>query len=192
MVLPIVAYGNPVLRKVGKDISPDYPGLPTLIEDMWETMYNSRGVGLAAPQVDKDIRLFIIDSIQIIENLEEEDKDKYPGDTGYKGIFINARINTINGNDWSYNEGCLSIPKIREDILRKEEINITFLDENFNLHTKNFNGITARVILHEYDHIDGKLFIDYLKPLKKNLLKRKLDDISKGKVDVDYRMSFVK
>jgi peptide deformylase len=192
MILPIVAYGNPVLRKVGKDITPDYPELSKLIEDMWETMYNSRGVGLAAPQVNKDIRLFIMDSIQIIKNLEEDEKDTYPGDEGYKGVFINAKINTINGDEWLYNEGCLSIPKIREDILRKEEIIITFLDENFNLQTKTFNGITARVILHEYDHIDGKLFIDYLKPLKKNLLKRKLHDISKGKVDVDYRMSFVK
>ena len=192
MILPIVAYGNPVLRKVGKEITSEYPGLHKLIEDMWETMYNSKGVGLAAPQVNKDIRLFIMDSIQIIENLGEDEKDTYPGDPGYKGVFINAKINTINGDDWSYNEGCLSIPKIREDILRKEEIAITFFDENFTLQTKTFNGITARVILHEYDHIDGKLFIDYLKPLKKNLLKRKLDDISKGKVDVDYRMSFAK
>ena len=192
MVLPIVAYGNPVLRKVGRDITPDYPGLSNLIEDMWETMYNSKGVGLAAPQVNKDIRLFVMDSIQIIENLEADEKDTYPGDVGYKGVFINAKINTINGEEWSYNEGCLSIPKIREDILRKKEIIITFYDENFKLQTKTFNGITARVILHEYDHIDGKLFIDYLKPLKKNLLKRKLADISKGKVDVDYRMSFVK
>jgi peptide deformylase len=192
MILPIVAYGSPILRKVGKDITPDYPGLNKLIEDMWETMYNSKGVGLAAPQVNKDIRLFVMDSIQIIENLEKDEKDTYPGDVGYKGVFINAKINTVNGDEWSYNEGCLSIPKIREDILRKEEITITFLDENFNLQTKTFNGITARVILHEYDHVDGKLFIDYLKPLKKNLLKRKLYDISKGKVDVDYRMSFVK
>ena len=192
MILPIVAYGSPVLRKVGKEITPDYPELSKLIEDMWETMYNSRGVGLAAPQVNKDIRLFIMDSIQIIKNLEEDEKDTYPGDEGYKGVFINAKINTINGNEWLYNEGCLSIPKIREDILRREEITITFLDENFNLQIKTFNGITARVILHEYDHIDGKLFIDYLKPLKKNLLKRKLHDISKGKVDVDYQMSFVK
>jgi len=192
MILPIIAYGNPVLRKVGKEITPGYPGLDKLIEDMWETMYNSRGVGLAAPQVNKDIRLFVMDSIQIIENLEEDEKDTYPRDTGYKGVFINAKINTVNGNEWSYNEGCLSIPKIREDIVRKEEITITFADENFNLHTKDFNGITARVILHEYDHTDGKLFIDYLKPLKKNLLKRKLADISRGKVEVDYRMSFVK
>ena len=192
MILPIVAYGNPVLRKVGKDITTDYPELNKLIEDMWETMYNCKGVGLAAPQVNKDIRLFVMDSIQIIENLGKDEKDTYPRDAGYKGVFINAKINTINGDEWSYNEGCLSIPKIREDILRKEKITITFLDENFNLQTRTFNGITARVILHEYDHIDGKLFIDYLKPLKKNLLKRKLNEISKGKVDVDYRMSFVK
>lgn len=192
MVLPIVAYGNPVLRKVGIEINPDYPGLKTLIEDMWETMYNSNGVGLAAPQVNKDIRLFVMDSVQILENLEEDEKDKYPGDPGYKGAFINARVKEVNGNDWPYNEGCLSIPKIREDILRKEKVTIHFYDESFIEHTKTFNGITARVILHEYDHINGKLFIDYLKPLKRSLLKRKLNDISKGKVAVDYRMSFNK
>ncbi len=192
MVLPIVAYGNPVLRKVGKDITPDYPELNKLIADMWETLYNSRGVGLAAPQVNRDIRLFVVDSLQIIENLEEDEKDDFPGDEGYKGVFINAHINDLAGEDWPYNEGCLSIPKIREDILRKERVNLTFLDENFIEHNKTFTGVTARVILHEYDHIDGKLFIDYLKPLKKSLLKRKLDDISKGKISVDYKMSFNK
>ncbi len=192
MILPIVAYGNPVLRKVGKEITPDYPNLSKLIEDMWETMYNSRGVGLAAPQINRDIRLFVMDSVQIIENLEEDEKDDYPGDEGYKGVFINAKINSVGGEEWAYNEGCLSIPKIREDILRKEVVDITFLDEQFEEHTKRFSGVTARVILHEYDHVDGKLFIDYLKPLKKSLLKRKLADISKGKVSVDYRMSFAK
>ena len=192
MVLPIVAYGNPVLRKVGIEITPDFPDLQKLIEDMWETMYNSKGVGLAAPQVNKNIRLFVMDSIQIIENLEDDEKDDYPGDEGFKGVFINAQIQGIQGDEWPYNEGCLSIPKIREDILRKETISIDFLDESFIPHSKTFTGITARVILHEYDHIEGKLFIDYLKPLKKNLLKRKLNDISKGKVSVDYRMSFNK
>jgi len=192
MVLPIIAYGNPVLRKVGMEITPDYPGLKKLIEDMWETMYNSKGVGLAAPQVNKDIRLFVMDSIQILENLEEDEKNDYPGDDGYKGVFINAKVKDLDGDEWPYNEGCLSIPKIREDILRKESVTIHFFDENFIEHTKTFTGITARVILHEYDHIDGKLFIDYLKPLKKSLLKRKLNDISKGKVSVDYRMSFNK
>ncbi len=192
MILPIVAYGNPILRKVGKEITPDYPDLNKLIEDMWETMYNSRGVGLAAPQINKDIRVFVMDSIQIIENLEADEKDNYPGDGGYKSVFINAKINSVDGEEWSYNEGCLSIPKIREDILRKKAISITFLNDQFELHTKTFSGVTARVILHEYDHVDGKLFIDYLKPLKKSLLKRKLADISKGKVSVDYKMSFAK
>ena len=192
MILPIVAYGSPVLRKVCKDISPDYPQLDKLIEDMWETMYNSKGVGLAAPQVNKDIRLFVIDSVQIIESLDEEEKKEYPHDTGYKGVFINAHVSSTNGEDWAYNEGCLSIPKIREDIYRKEKVTIDFLDENFQPHTKTFNGITARVILHEYDHIEGKLFIDLLIPLKRKLLKRKLDDITKGKISVDYKMIFSK
>lgn len=192
MILPIVAYGNPVLRKVGKEINPDYPGLQKLIEDMWETMYHSKGVGLAGPQVNKDIRLFIMDSLQIIENLDVEEKNDYPGDYGYKGVFINAKIKDLDGEEWPYNEGCLSIPKIREDILRKESVTIHFFDENFIEYTKTFIGVTARVILHEYDHVDGKLFIDYLKPLKRSLLKRKLDDISKGKISVDYRMSFNK
>lgn len=192
MVLPIVAYGNPVLRKIGINITPEYPGLQKLMEDMWETMYNSKGVGLAAPQVNKDIRLFVMDSVQIIENLDEEEANNYPGDNGYKGVFINAKVKETEGDDWAYNEGCLSIPKIREDIFRKERVTIQFFDEKFVEHTATFVGVTARVILHEYDHIEGKLFIDYLKPLKKNLLKRKLSDISKGKVSVDYRMSFSK
>ncbi|MEO8719485.1 MAG: peptide deformylase [Ginsengibacter sp.] len=192
MVLPIVAYGNPVLRKVGSEITPDYPGLPKLVEDMWETMYNSKGVGLAAPQVNKDIRLFVMDSIQILDNLEEDEEDNYPGDDGYKGVFINAKVEETDGDEWPYNEGCLSIPKIREDILRREKVTIHFFDENFMEQTRTFIGITARVILHEYDHIDGKLFIDYLKPLKKSLLKRKLNDISRGKISVDYRMTFNK
>lgn len=192
MILPIVAYGNPVLRKVGADIAPEYPGLQKLIEDMWETLYNSKGVGLAAPQVNKDIRLFIVDSIQIIENLDVDEKDQFPGDEGYKGVFINAHIAETDGDEWAYNEGCLSIPKIREDIFRRESVTINFLDENFKEHTETFIGVTARVILHEYDHIEGKLFIDYLKPLKKSLLKRKLNDISKGKISVDYKMAFNK
>lgn len=192
MVLPIVAYGNPVLRKTGKEISPDYPGLSELITNMWDTMYNSNGVGLAAPQINKDIRLFVMDSIQILEGMEEDERKEYPGDEGYKGVFINAQIIHRDGDEWPYNEGCLSIPKIREDILRQETIHIRFMDENFKEQTLTFKGITARVIQHEYDHIEGKLFIDYLKPLKKSLLKRKLNDISKGKISVDYRMMFNK
>jgi len=192
MILPIVAYGSPVLRKVCEDISPDYPGLEKFIADMWETMYNSNGVGLAAPQVNVPIRLFVMDSEQIFLNQEEDEKDEYPDAPGYKGIFINAHITKLNGEEWPYNEGCLSIPKIREDVYRNEEIEIEFVDEKFQPHTKTFNGITARVILHEYDHIEGKLFIDHIKPLKRKLLKRKLDDISKGKINVDYRMVFPK
>ncbi len=192
MILPIVAYGSPILRKVCADIDPDYPGLEKLIADMWETMYNSNGVGLAAPQVNKDIRLFVMDSMQIFENQEEDEKGEYPDEPGYKGVFINAHIVGLNGKEWSYNEGCLSIPKIREDIMRHQSVTLAYMDEKFVSHTTTFIGITARVILHEYDHIDGKLFIDHIKPLKRTLLKRKLDDISKGKVHVDYRMLFPK
>ncbi len=192
MILPIVAYGSPILRKVSGDIDRDYPGLEKLIADMWETLYNSNGVGLAAPQVNKDIRLFMIDSEQIFENQEPKEKGEYPDEPGFKGVFINAHIKELGGNEWNYNEGCLSIPKIREDISRKESVTLQYLDENFVEHTRTFIGITARVILHEYDHIEGKLFIDYIKPLKRTLMKRKLDDISKGKVKVDYRMLFPK
>ena len=192
MILPIVAYGSPVLRKVCDDITPDYPGLDKLIADMWETMYNSNGVGLAAPQINASIRLFVMDSEQIFLNQEEDEKDDYPDAPGFKGVFINAHITKLDGEEWSYNEGCLSIPKIREDVYRNKEIVIEFVDENFQPQTKTFNGITARIILHEYDHIEGKLFIDHIKPLRKKLLKRKLDDISRGKISVDYRMLFQK
>lgn len=192
MILPIVAYGHPVLRKVAKDIEPDYPGLKELIANMWETMYYSNGVGIAAPQVNKEIRLFIVDSEQIINNLDEDEKKEYPGDKGVKQVFINAHVKELNGEEWAYNEGCLSIPKIREDVYRAETVTIEFVDENFEKHVKKFNGITARVILHEYDHIEGKLFIDHIKPLKRKLLKGKLDDITKGKVRVDYKMMFPK
>ena len=192
MILPIVAYGAQILRAVSKDITPDYPGLSKLIEDMWETMYNSNGVGLAAPQVNKEIRLFIVDSSQIFANQDEEDKGKYPDDPGIKQVFINAHVKSLNGKEWAYNEGCLSIPKIREDIVRNETVTLEYVDENFEPHTITFNGLTARIILHEYDHIEGKLFIDYLKPLKRKLLRGKLDDISKGKVKADYKMIFPK
>lgn len=192
MILPIVAYGAPVLRVVSKDITPDYPGLPKLIEDMWETMYASNGVGLAAPQINRDIRLFVVDSSQIFANQDEDEQGKYPDEPGIKQVFINAHIKALNGKEWAYNEGCLSIPKIREDVTRHEEVTLEYVDENFEPHTKTFNGITARVILHEYDHIEGKLFIDYLKPLKRKLLKGKLDDITKGKIKVDYKMTFAK
>lgn len=192
MILPIVAYGAPVLRKVCADITPDYENLSKLLDDMWETMYASNGVGLAAPQINKGIRLFVIDSKQIFENQDEEDKGKYADEPGYKGVFINARIKEFDGDDWSYNEGCLSIPKIREDIRRPEEVVLEYFDENFQPHTQKFVGITARIIQHEYDHIEGKLFIDYLKPLRKKMLQGKLNDISKGKLKLDYKMMYAK
>ena len=190
MILPIVAYGNPVLRIVCKDIFPEHPQLDKLIADMWDTMYGSNGVGLAAPQVDKGIRLFLVDSTHIFDNMEEDERKQYPDVPGIKQVFINAHLLEEEGMEWAYNEGCLSIPKIREDVYRPETLTLRFLDEQFVAHQKTFTGLTARVILHEYDHIEGRLFIDYLTPLKRKLLKGKLNDISKGKVEVDYKMSF--
>ncbi len=192
MIFPIVAYGSPILRTVSREITPDYPELKKFIDDMWETMYASSGVGLAAPQVNRNIRLFVVDSAQIFANQEDEDKGKYPDEPGIRRVFINAKIKALNGNEWIYNEGCLSIPKIREDISRNEEVTLEYDDENFEHHTETFNGLTARIILHEYDHIEGKLFIDYLKPLKRKMMTGRLNDISKGKVKVDYKMTFVK
>ncbi|MBP8114054.1 MAG: peptide deformylase [Chitinophagaceae bacterium] len=190
MILPIVAYGNPVLRKVADSISADYPKLQKLLEDMWETMYESNGVGLAAPQINKSIRLFIIDTAQMFENMNEDERKEFDDSPGDKLVFINAQIDELAGDEWAYNEGCLSIPKIREDIYRQESVTITFDDENFQSHTRTFTGLTARVILHEYDHIEGKLFIDYISLLKRKLMKGKLNDITKGKVSVDYKMAF--
>jgi len=191
MTLPIVAYGAAVLRKVGEPINADYPNLTKLIEDMWETMYDSNGVGLAAPQINRAIRLFVMDSQQIFKNAEPEDAT-YPDAPGIKRVFINAEIIELSGNEWVYNEGCLSIPKIREDVLRHEKVTLKYMDENFVEHTDTFDGMTARVILHEYDHIEGKLFIDYIKPLRKKMLQGKLNDIHKGKVKVDYKMTQIK
>ncbi len=192
MILPIVAYGAPVLRKVAKDVPPDYPNLQKIIDDMWETMYASNGVGLAAPQVNKDIRVFIIDSAQIFVIQDDEDKGKYPDEPGIKKVFINAHIAELDGEEWSYNEGCLSIPKIREDIKRPEKIVLQYLDENLQPHKEEFIGLTARIIQHEYDHIEGKLFIDRLKPLRRKMLQGKLNDISKGKIKMDYKMMYAK
>jgi peptide deformylase len=191
MILPIVAYGAAILRKVSEPIDADYPNLTKVIADMWETMYESNGVGLAAPQVNKNIRLFVMDSAQIFESKEPED-ETYVDAPGFKKVFINAQIISTGGVEWIYNEGCLSIPKIREDVLRPAEVTLSYMDENFVAHTETFNGISARVILHEYDHIQGKLFIDYLKPLRRKILQGKLNDISKGKVRVDYKMTQIK
>ncbi len=192
MILPVVAYGSPILRKVCDDITPGYPELKKLLTDMWDSLYNSNGVGLAAPQINKPIRLFIVDTIQVVEDFNDEDKRKYPNEEPIKQVFINARKIEETGNMWAYNEGCLSIPKVREDIQRTSKVRISYMDENFVEHEQEFHGITARVIQHEYDHIEGKLFIDYLSQLKKRLIKKKLDDISAGKVKTDYRMLFPK
>jgi peptide deformylase len=191
MILPIVAYGAAILRKVSLPIAADYPQLALLIEDMWETMYESNGVGLAAPQINKNIRLFVMDSAQIFANREEGD-EVYPDTPGIKKVFINAKVIETGGKDWVYNEGCLSIPKIREDVTRAETVTLSYMDESFKTYTETFSGITARIILHEYDHIEGKLFIDYLKPLRRKILQGKLNDISKGNVRVDYKMIQIK
>ncbi len=189
MILPIVAYGDPVLRKKGIEIPEEYPKLKELIADMWGTMYEAAGVGLAAPQVGRAIRLFLIDASPFAddENVSEEENEQL---SSMKMVFINPKIISEEGEEWAFNEGCLSIPDVREDVFRKPTITIEYLDENFESHTKTFDGIGARVIQHEYDHIEGILFTDKLSSLKKRLLKGKLTNISKGKVDADYRMRF--
>ena len=184
MILPIFAYGQPVLKKKALPISSDYPQLAQVIENMWETMYHASGVGLAAPQVGLPIRLFVIDSEPM---LPKEDKGK-----GVKKVFINAEIIEQKGELCSYEEGCLSIPDVRGDIERLDTIRLKYQDEQFNWHEDTFSGTTARVIQHEYDHIEGKLFIDHISLLKRKLMKGKLNDISKGKISVDYKMSFPK
>lgn len=191
MILPIVAYGHPVLRKVCKEIDSDYPQLEKLIADMRETMANASGVGLAAPQIGKDIRLFVVDTEPFSESddLEPEEKATLKN---FKRVFINAEILEEKGEEWAFTEGCLSIPNINEDVNRNKQLTIKYYDENFNEHTETLTGLPARVVQHEYDHIEGKLFTDKLSSLKKKLLKRKLEKISKGKVDADYRMLFYK
>ena len=184
MILPIVAYGDPVLKKEAEEIDKDYPFLGELIENMWETMYKAEGVGLAAPQIGKSIRLFIVDASPFEED-EPELKD-------FKKIFINPIIVEEEGKEWSFNEGCLSIPTIREDVSRKPKIVIEYFDRDFNLVEETYEGIAARIIQHEYDHIEGILFTDLINPLKKRLLKSKLNNISKGNVKVPYRMKFPK
>lgn len=182
MILPIVAYGHPTLRKTAVDIEPDHPGLKELTDNMFETMYSSDGVGLAAPQVNQSIRLFIIDASHYA--------DEQPELKDFKKVFINAHILEEEGEEWAFNEGCLSIPEIREDVLRQPRVRLQYQDENFKKHDEVFEGIAARIIQHEYDHLDGILFVDKVNSLRKILLKRKLNDISTGKVNVPYKMIF--
>ncbi len=186
MILPIVAYGDPVLKKRAADISPDYPGLQPLIENMFETMYRASGVGLAAPQIGRSIRLFIVDASGFVQEGDEE----YDALKDFKKVFINPELLDEQGEEWAFEEGCLSIPDIREDVMRQSDITLRYFDENFVEHTETFSGLGARVIQHEYDHIEGVLFTDHLSPLRKRMLKGRLASISKGKISVDYRMRF--
>jgi peptide deformylase len=189
MILPIVAYGDPILKKRASEINKETPKLKEIIANMYESMYGAHGVGLAAPQVGLSIRLFLVDTSPFAEDesysIEEKRKLKY-----FKRTFINAKIVEEYGEDWSFNEGCLSIPNVREEVIRKSVIRIEYQDENFKKYIETFDGLIARVIQHEYDHIEGVLFTDKVSSLKKRLLKGKLTNISKGKTSVDYRMRF--
>lgn len=183
MIYPIIAYGDSVLRKVAQSIDKNYPNLQQLIADMLETMHNAEGIGLAAPQIGLPIRLFVIDG----SGLEEDDDSNL---RTFKKTFINAQIIEEFGNEWAFEEGCLSIPSIREDVSRHESLKIRYLDENFNAQEETYAGMQARVIQHEYDHIEGVLFTDHLSSFKKRLIKNKLQNISKGDVKANYRMKF--
>jgi peptide deformylase len=189
MILPIVGYGDPVLRKMADEITPDHPNLKEIVANMYETMYNACGVGLAAPQVGLSIRLFVIDTTPFSddEDLPIEEQKQL---NGFKRTFINAKMLKEEGELWSFNEGCLSIPDVREDVYRNEKITIEYYDEDFNVKTEVFDGLVARVIQHEYDHIEGILFTDLISSLKKQLIKKKLQNIMDGKSRPDYRMKF--
>lgn len=182
MKLPILAYGDPILKRKAEDIDAEYPNLGELIENMFETMYAAHGVGLAAPQVGLSIRLFVVDASPFAED-DEQLKD-------FKKVFINAQILEESGDKWAFNEGCLSIPDVREDVYRQPTIRIHYFDDNWQEHEEEYDGLAARIIQHEYDHIEGKLFIEKLSPLKKAMIKSKLDAIAKGQVKVDYKMKF--
>ena len=189
MILPIIAIGFPILKKKCKEIDKDYPELDALIKNMHETMKNAQGVGLAAPQINKAIRLFLVDATPFADD-EDLDEEERAFLSTYNRVFINAKITKEEGKEWAFNEGCLSIPNIREDVFRKDTITIEYMDENFNPKKETLTGLAARVIQHEYDHIEGILFTDKLSSLKKRLIKKKIENIKKGKVDVDYRMKF--
>ena len=189
MILPIVSYGNPVLKKIAKPIAADHQGLALLIANMWETMYNGRGVGLAAPQVGLDIRLFVMDSEQLKDD-EDDDDEELRLTKGIKKVFINPQIIEETGEPWLYEEGCLSIPNVRVKIARKETVKLRYQDENFVEHIEEFSEMNARIIQHEYDHLEGVLLTDHMTPLKRSLIKKKLDNISRGNISVKYKMKF--
>ena len=187
MILPIVAYGDPVLKQKAEEITKDYKSLDKLIDNMFETMYSASGVGLAAPQIDKSIRLFIVDASPFGEDEDDPESVKVKD---FKEVFINAEIIEREGEEWAFQEGCLSIPNIREDVFRESNIRIKYYDRDWNYQEKEFDGYAARIVQHEYDHIEGILFTDLLNPLKKRMLKGKLQDITKGNVDINYKMKF--
>ena len=189
MILPILAYGSPVLKKLANDITPKYPNLNELISNMWETMYAAKGVGLAAPQIGLSIRLFVIDATPFFDD-ENMDDFELNSIKNFKKVFINPKIINENGSLWEFNEGCLSIPEIREDVSRRSKIIIEYFDENFQFHRLELSGLAARVVQHEYDHIEGILFTDHISSLKKRLIKGKLNNISSGSIKVDYEMKF--
>ena len=189
MILPIVAYGSNVLKTKAVNITPDFPDLETLIENMWETMYNANGVGIAAPQIGKSIRLFVVDASPFSKDDEISD-DEISTLKNFKKVFINPELIKETGGEWDFTEGCLSIPNIREDISRREMITIRYYDESFEEIELTLKGLAARIVQHEYDHIEGVLFIDKLSSLKKKLLKGKLNDISKGKIKTEYKMRY--
>ena len=189
MILPILGYGNPILKKVATDISPQYPNLDELIGNMWDTMYAAKGVGLAAPQIGLSVRLFVIDATPFLDD-ENMDDFELNSIKNFKKVFINPKIINENGSLWEFNEGCLSIPEIREDVSRRSKIIIEYFDENFQFHRLELSGLAARVVQHEYDHIEGILFTDHISSLKKRLIKGKLNNISSGSIKVDYEMKF--
>lgn len=190
MILPIVAYGDPILKREAEEIDQNYSGLKELISNMFDTMYHASGVGLAAPQIGKSIRLFIVDGSPFAEDEEDKEDPKAKGLEHFKKVFINPIIEEESGEEWGFNEGCLSIPKIREEVFRKEILRITYYDENWGFHDETYDGYAARIIQHEYDHVDGILFTDHLSPLKRRLLSKRLMNISKGEIEVDYKMKF--
>lgn len=189
MILPIVGYGDPVLRKVCDNVTSEYPNLNEFIANMYDTMYNAYGVGLAAPQVGEAIRVFVIDT-EPFSDSEDLSKEEQAQLKGFKQTFINAKMLKEEGEEWGFNEGCLSIPDVREDVYRNEKITIEYFDENFNKKTEVYDGLIARVIQHEYDHIEGILFTDKISTLKRTLIKKKLQNIMDGKARPDYRMRF--
>jgi peptide deformylase len=190
MILPIVAYGDPVLRKVARPIGKNEINVAEFVANLYDTMYEASGVGLAAPQVGQSIRIFVVDGTPLNEDEEEEDKD--PTLEGFKKVFINPQIIDDDGDEWAFEEGCLSIPGIRADVYRPEQITIRYRDMDWNEVTETYEGMAARIIQHEYDHLEGKLFTDHLSLLKRQMLKKKLADITKGAVQTEYRMKFPK